>query len=123
MYAFQGFQKENPVESMAGVYTSIYSNRSREQKIRYLTREFERFGVDACVYHDVRTSPEHSTVRYGAHLRLRRDTGVPAVVIEADTHDLRLVSVDHIRSQLQEFLEQRRARQNGSALARDGVTH
>lgn len=123
MYAFQGFQKENPVESMAGVYLSIYSNRSREQKIRFLSREFERFGVDAAVYHDVRTSPEHSTVRYGAHLRLRRDTGVPAIVLEADTHDLRLVSVDHIRGQLQEFLEQRRARQNGSALARDGLTH
>jgi 2-dehydropantoate 2-reductase len=123
MYAFQGFQKENPVESMAAVYTSIYSNRSRERKIRYLTSEFQRFGVDACVYHDVRTSPEHSTVRYGAHIRLRRDTGVPAIILEADTHDLRLVSTDHIRGQLQEFLEQRRARPNGSAPVRDGLTH
>jgi len=123
MYAFQGFQRDNPVESMARVYTSIYSNRSREQKIHLLAREFERFGVDACLYHDVRTSPEHSTVRYGAHIRLRRDTGVPGIVLEADTHDLRLVSVDHIRAQLQEFLEQRLARPNGSALARDGLTH
>jgi 2-dehydropantoate 2-reductase len=123
MYGFQGFDKENPIESMASVYTSIYSNRSREQKIRYLAREFERFGVDAAVFHDVRTSPEHSTVRYGAHLRLMRDTGVPAIVVEADTHDLRLVSVENIRSQLQEFLEQRRARKNGAAVARDGLTH
>jgi benzoyl-CoA reductase/2-hydroxyglutaryl-CoA dehydratase subunit BcrC/BadD/HgdB len=120
MYAFEGFHRENPIESMAGVYTSIYSNRSREQKIRYLAREFERFGVDAAVYHDVRTSPEHSTVRYGAHIRLKRDTGVPAIVLEADTHDLRLVSVDHIRAQLQEFLEQRRARPSGPAV---GLTH
>ncbi len=122
MYAFEGFHRENPIESMAGVYTSIYSNRSREQKIRFLAREFERFGVDAAVYHDVRTSPEHSTVRYGAHIRLKRDTGVPAIVLEADTHDLRLVSVDHIQAQLQEFLEQRRARPSGSAV-RDGLTH
>jgi 2-dehydropantoate 2-reductase len=123
MYAFQGFHRDDPVESMAKVYTSIYSNRSREQKIRLLAHEFGRFGVDACVYHDVRTSPEHSTVRYGAHIRLKRDTGVPALVLEADTHDLRLVSVDHIRGQLQEFLEQRRARPSGWALARDGLTH
>ncbi len=121
MYAFEGFHRDNPIESMAGVYTSIYSNRSREQKIRYLAREFERFGVDAAVFHDVRTSPEHSTVRYGVHIRLRRDTGVPALVLEADTHDLRLVSVDHVRSQLQEFVEMRRARPNG--VARDGLTH
>ncbi len=83
MYGFQGFHKDDPVRSMARVYTSIYSNRSREQKIHLLKHEFERFGVDACVYHDVRTSPEHSTVRYGAHLRLKRDTGVPAIVISS----------------------------------------
>jgi hypothetical protein len=56
-------------------------------------------------------------------MRLQRDTGVPAIVIEGDTHDLRLVSVDHIRSQLQEFLALRRSapvRANG---ARDALTH
>jgi 2-dehydropantoate 2-reductase len=109
-YAYEQFHRDNPIESMAAAYTSIYPNRSREYKVRYLDREFERYGVDAAIFHDARTCPDHSTVRYGVHLRLRRDTGVPPLVIEADTHDLRLVSIDHIRAQLEDFLEQRRAR-------------
>jgi 2-dehydropantoate 2-reductase len=120
-YVFDGFQRDNPIESMAAAYTAIYPNRSREHKVRWLEREFGRYAVDAAVFHDARTSPEHSGVRHGIHIRLFRDTGVAPLVIEGDTHDLRLVSVDHIRSQLREFLEQRRPpRANG---ARDAVTH
>ena len=113
----------NPFESLARAYTAIYPNRSREYKVRYLSREFERYGVDATVFHDARTSPEHSGVRYGMHIRLRRDTGVEPLVIEGDTHDLRLVSVDHIRSQLQEFLEHRRIRAESPGTVREGLTH
>ena len=109
-YAFRSFDRHNPIESTAAAYTSLYPNRSRNYKVRYLAREFERYGVDAAVFHDARTDTEHSTARYGIHLRLLRDTGVPHLVIEADTHDLRLVSIEHVRAQLLEFLEQRRAR-------------
>jgi benzoyl-CoA reductase/2-hydroxyglutaryl-CoA dehydratase subunit BcrC/BadD/HgdB len=122
-YAFDGMQPDNPIESMARVYTSIYENRSREYKVRFLAQEFRRYGVEAAIFHDARTSPEHSGVRHGVHIRLQRETGVPSIVIEGDTHDLRLVSVDHIRSQLQEFMALRSsasARPNGT---RDAVTH
>ena len=123
-YAFTGFHRDNPIESMATGYTSIFANRSRAHKVRYLAREFQRFGVDAAVFHDARTCPDHSTSRYGVHLRLLRDTGVPPIVIEADTHDLRLVSIDHIRGQLQEFLEQRRAQADAPPSPRQaGATH
>ena len=49
-------------------------------------------------------------------------TGVTPIVIEADTHDLRLVSVDHIRGQLREFVAQRRAAA-ASAAVREAVAH
>jgi 2-dehydropantoate 2-reductase len=115
-YAFEGLHPHNPIESMAAAYTAIYTNRSREWKVKYLARQFERYGVDAAIFHDARTAPEHSAVRSGMHIRLRRDTGVTPIVVEADTHDLRLVSVDHIRGQIRELVEQRRAagvRRNG----------
>ena len=117
-YALAGLHRDNPIESMAAAYTSIFPNRSREYKVKYLAREFERYGVDAAVYHDARTAPDHSAVRSGIHIRLHRDTGIPPIVIEADTHDLRLVSVEHIRGQLREFVEQRRA----AAAAPQGAT-
>ncbi len=121
-YSLQGLQRENPIESMAIAYTSVFPNRSREYKAQFLAREFVRHGVDAAVFHDARTAPDHSAARSGLHIRLQRDTGVTPIVIEADTHDLRLVSVDHIRSQLREFVEQRRAAAAGAA-AREAVAH
>ena len=72
--------------------------------------------MEGAIFHDARTAPEHCAARSGIHIRLRRDTGVTPIVLEADTHDLRLVSVDHIRGQIREFVEQRRAagvRRNG----------
>jgi benzoyl-CoA reductase/2-hydroxyglutaryl-CoA dehydratase subunit BcrC/BadD/HgdB len=108
---------------MAAAYTSIFSNRSREYKVHYLGREFSRYGVDAAVFHDARTCPDHSTSRYGVHLRLRRDTGVPPIVFEGDTHDLRLVSIDHFRGQLDEFLEQRREARDGAEARVAASTH
>ena len=121
-YSLQGLQRENPIESMAAAYTSVYPNRSREYKAKYLAREFERHAVDAAIFHDARTAPDHSAARSGLHIRLRRDTGVTPIVIEADTHDLRLVSVDHIRSQLREFVEQRRAAA-GDGGVREAAAH
>jgi len=121
-YVFDDFHGDDPMASLAAGYTAIYPNRSREYKVRWLSREFARHGVEAAVYHDARTSPEHSGVRSGIHIRLRRETGVHPLVIEGDTHDLRLVSVDHVRTQIQEYLEQRSAAA-GNGAARDATAH
>ena len=52
-----------------------------------------------------RTAPEHSNVRYGLEVNLRRATGAQAIVLEADTHDLRLFSMDRIMRKLEDFIE------------------
>jgi hypothetical protein len=57
------------------------------------------------VYHDCRTTPEASHVRYGLAVRAQRLTGVPALVIEADSHDSRLFSAERLQMLLTEFLE------------------
>jgi len=106
IFALTGLDPGNPVESMAQTYLSTFTNRSREHKLRFLEDEFRRFGVDGVIYHDGRTSPELSNVRYG----LRLESHLPSLVIEADSHDLRLVSMDQIQSQLLEFIEFSRRR-------------
>lgn len=105
LFALDGLSRVNAIESLARVYSSIFTNRSREYKARALTAEFHGLGVDAAVFHDARTAPDFSSVRYGLHNRLKRETGVRPLVIEGDTHDLRLVSVDQIGRQLMEHLE------------------
>jgi benzoyl-CoA reductase/2-hydroxyglutaryl-CoA dehydratase subunit BcrC/BadD/HgdB len=105
VFALEDLDPDNPTESLARAYTGIFHNRSDEHKAEYLVSQFREFGVDAVVYHEGRTSPEHSNVRYGLEVRLKRRTGLPSLVLEADTHDLRLFSPDQLRNQLVDFIE------------------
>jgi hypothetical protein len=104
-WAFAALDPNNPIDSLSLEYLSVFPNRSREYKVRFLKSELQKYSVDAVVHHDARTCPEHSNVRYGMHMRLQRDTGIPAILIEADTHDERLVSLDSLERQLIEFNE------------------
>lgn len=119
VFALEGLDPDNPIETMARAYMSIFPNRSREHKVRVLEEDMRRYAVDAVLFHDGRTNPEHSNARSGLQHRLERDTGVPALVVEADTHDLRLVFLDQIQRQLAEYLE--RVGGRASAAAAIGV--
>jgi hypothetical protein len=44
-------------------------------------------------------------VRYGLEVRLRRRTGLNALVIEGDTHDSRLFSMSQVMQKLRDFIE------------------
>jgi 2-dehydropantoate 2-reductase len=103
--ALAGIDPKNPIESMARVYTGIFHNRSDAWKEDYLVSHFNDFGVDGVIYHEGRTAPYQSNVRYGLEVRLRRRTGLHALVIEGDTHDLRLFSMNQIMQKLRDFIE------------------
>ncbi len=105
-FVLPGLDRDNPIGSMARAYTGVFGNRSEEYKTVYLASKFTEFGVDAAIYHDCRTTPEASHVRFGLAVRVERATGVPAFVLEADSHDLRLFSTERLRGQLSEFVEQ-----------------
>jgi benzoyl-CoA reductase/2-hydroxyglutaryl-CoA dehydratase subunit BcrC/BadD/HgdB len=83
----------------------VYTNRCEDYKAEFLLSQFREFGVDAVIYHDGRTAPDHSNVRYGLESRLRRTTGLPSLVLEADSHDLRLFSMEQVLGRLEDFLE------------------
>ncbi len=105
IFTLEGLDPKNPIESLARTYTSIFHNRSDAYKEDWLVSMFREYGVDGVVYHDGRTSPEHSNVRFGLEVRLRRATGLQAIVVEADTHDLRLFSQDRLERKLRDFIE------------------
>lgn len=105
VFALPGLDRDNPTESMARTYTGVFGNRSEGYKTAYLAEKFAQFGVDAAVYHDCRTTPEASHVRYGLAVRTQRLTGVPALVVEADSHDARLFSAERLQTLLTGFLE------------------
>ncbi len=103
--ALESMDPRNPIASMARVYTGIFHNRSDAWKEDALVRAFEDYGVDGAVYHEGRTTPSESNVRYGLEMRLRRRTGLQALVIEGDTHDQRLFSLNQIMQKLRDFIE------------------
>jgi benzoyl-CoA reductase/2-hydroxyglutaryl-CoA dehydratase subunit BcrC/BadD/HgdB len=106
-FGLSGLDPNDPFGSMARVYTGVFGNRSEDYKSAYLASQFVEFGIDAAVYHDCRTTAEASHVRYGLAERTQRLTGVPALVFEADSHDLRLFSTERLEGLLSALLEQR----------------
>jgi hypothetical protein len=66
---------------------------------------FRDFGIDGVVYHEGRTSPYQSNVRYGLEVRLSRRTGLHTLVLEADSHDQRLFSMNQIMQKMRDFIE------------------
>jgi 2-dehydropantoate 2-reductase len=109
-FTLTGLDPRDPVESIARTYAAVFGNRSERYQRDYLADKFGRFDVDAAVFHDCRTTPEASHVRYGLAVRAERQTGVPAFMIEADSHDERLFSADRLQRRLGEFLEQHEPR-------------
>ena len=103
--ALDGIDPKNPIESMARVYTGIFHNRSDRFKEDHLVGCIEDYGIDSVIYHEGRTAPYQSNVRYGLEVRMRRRTGVHALVLEADTHDQRLFSINQIMQKLRDFIE------------------
>ncbi len=103
--ALDSIDPKNPIASMARVYTGIFHNRSDVYKEDDLVKRFIEYGVDGVVYHEGRTALSESNVRYGLETRLRRRTGLQALVLEGDTHDVRLFSLNRIMQKLRDFIE------------------
>ncbi len=95
----------NPIESMARAYTGIFHNRSDAFKEDFLGQAFEDYGVDGVIYHEGRTALTESNVTYGLESRLRNRTGIDTLVLEGDTHDLRLFSMNQLMEKLRDFIQ------------------
>ena len=104
-FTLPGFNPDEPVEGLARAYATVFSNRSDETKSFFLAEKFVQYSVDAAAYHDCRTTPAASHVRYGLPARAERLTRVPRFVIESDSHDERVLALDRLRRQLAEFVE------------------
>jgi benzoyl-CoA reductase/2-hydroxyglutaryl-CoA dehydratase subunit BcrC/BadD/HgdB len=109
-FALPNLDGNDPIQSMARAYMGVFENQPESFQASCLASRFVEYGVDAAVFHDCRTSPEESHIRHGLGVRLERLTAVPALVLEADSHDPRLFSAERIERQLGDFIEQHRER-------------
>lgn len=105
-WIFPAFDGKDPIRSMAKAYLELFIVRSDAYKEEYLRKMLEKFRIDGIVYHDARTCPCNTNSRYGMPARLTRATGVPSLVISGDQNDLRCLSDEQTRTNVEAFIEQ-----------------
>lgn len=105
-WIFPAFDGADPFRSMARAYLELFIVRSEKYKEQYLADMLQRFEIDGIVYHDAKTCPYNSNNRYGLPRRLERQTGVPSLVLSGDLNDLRCVSDEQTKINVEAFVEQ-----------------
>ena len=105
-WIFSDLDPEDPFNSMARAYTKLFIVRSDDAKEMYIKDMLNFFKIDGIVYHDAKTCPNNSNCRYGMPQRLERETGIPSLTINGDLNDLRLLSDEQTKTNVEAFIEQ-----------------
>jgi benzoyl-CoA reductase/2-hydroxyglutaryl-CoA dehydratase subunit BcrC/BadD/HgdB len=105
-WIFSALDPDDPIRSMARASLELFIVRSEEAKEDYIARMVEEYGVDGIVFHDCRTCPNNTNTRYGMPQRISERLGVPALVLDGDVNDLRCVSDEQARTNVEGFVEQ-----------------
>jgi len=105
-WIFTAFDPEDPFTSMAKAYTELFIVRADKAKEAYIKNMLDFFKVDGIIYHDAKTCPNNSNCRYGMPQRLEKESGIPSLIINGDLNDLRLVSDDQTKTNVEAFIEQ-----------------
>jgi len=105
-WIFTAFDGNDPIWSMAKAYLELFIVRSDAYKEKYLREMLSKFRVDGIIYHDAKTCPCNSNSRYGLPQRVEAATGIPSLVISGDLNDLRCVSNEQTRTNIEAFIEQ-----------------
>ena len=104
-WIFSDLDPTDPFTSMARAYTTLFIVRSDAYKEKYIKKMLDFFKVDGIVYHDAKTCPNNSNCRYGMPQRIEKETGLPSLVINGDLNDLRLLSDEQTRTNVEAFIE------------------
>ena len=105
-WIFSDFDPDDPFVSMARAYTKLFIVRSDDSKEEYIRSMLEFFKVDGVIYHDAKTCPNNSNCRYGMPQRMEKLTGIPSLTINGDLNDMRLVSDEQTKTNIEAFVEQ-----------------
>ena len=105
-WIFSDFDAADPFTSMARAYTKLFIVRSDDAKEKYIKDMMKFFKIDGIIYHDAKTCPNNSNCRYGMPQRLEKETKIPSLTINGDLNDLRCVSDEQTRTNIEAFIEQ-----------------
>jgi len=84
----------------------LFIVRSDAEKEAYLRKMLDFFKIDGIIFHDAKTCPNNTNCRYGMPQRLEGLTGIPSLIINADLNDMRLISDEQTKTNVEAFIEQ-----------------
>ena len=105
-WIFPSFDANDPIRSMAKAYLELFIVRSDAYKEKYIKDMLEKYRIDGIIYHDAKTCPYNSNNRYGLPQRVEAATGIPSLVLSGDLNDLRCVSDEQTKTNIEAFVEQ-----------------
>jgi benzoyl-CoA reductase/2-hydroxyglutaryl-CoA dehydratase subunit BcrC/BadD/HgdB len=105
-WIFSALDPDDPFESMARAYTELFIVRGDNYKEKYIGEMLEFFKCDGIIYHDAKTCPNNSNCRYGLPQRMEKFSGLPSLTINGDLNDLRLISDEQTKTNVEAFIEQ-----------------
>jgi len=105
-WIFPAFDGKDPFRSMAKAYLELFIVRSDEYKEQYIKGMLAKFRIDGIIYHDAKTCPNNSNCRYGMPQRLEHQTGIPSLTLNGDLNDLRMISDEQTKTNVEAFIEQ-----------------
>lgn len=105
-WIFTALDPSEPFRSMARAYTELFITRDDAYKEKYIQSKVEFFDCDGIVYHNARTCPNNTNCLYGMSQRLAQKTGIPFVTIDGDLNDLRCLSDEQTKTNIEAFIEQ-----------------
>jgi benzoyl-CoA reductase/2-hydroxyglutaryl-CoA dehydratase subunit BcrC/BadD/HgdB len=91
---------------MARAYTELFIVRADAPKETYINNMLDFFKVDGIIYHDAKTCPNNSNCRYGMPQRIQEASKLPFLVINGDLNDMRLISDEQTKTNVEAFVEQ-----------------
>ena len=105
-WIFSALDPDDPFESMARAYTELFIVRGDNYKEKYIGEMLEFFNCDGIIYHDAKTCPNNSNCRYGLPQRMEKFSGLPSLTINGDLNDLRFISDEQTKTNVEAFIEQ-----------------
>ncbi|TWJ14179.1 2-hydroxyacyl-CoA dehydratase subunit D [Geobacter argillaceus] len=105
-WIFPALDPDDPIRSMAKAYLELFIVRADVYKEKHLQEMLEKFRVDGIIFHDSKTCPHNANTHYGLPQRLEMKTGIPALVISGDVTDMRCISDEQTKTNIEAFIEQ-----------------
>ncbi len=96
---------DNPVESLAMAYSSIYINISIDRMYDNLRDMAIKWKADGLVLHSNRSCKPYSFGQYDTAKRLSSELGIPTLMLEADMLDERSFSEGQAQTRIDAFIE------------------